>query len=116
MRFIFLILFSILVFQSNAQIKLGKHIKNYKIENTDTTIRLLVASSQTEEAYIIRLDSVLYQVTLSDDNLIHYITTSDEKFKTREGLKIGNTYSEIKKSDIQSELKESRGWAKFIKL
>lgn len=116
MRAFILLLFLIDFFQGNTQIKLGESINKYKIENRDSAIMLLVGSSQRERAYFIRIDSLLYTVTLSTNNLIHHISISDKQFKTKEGLKVGDTYSEIKKSNIRIGLSEERGWGKFLKL
>jgi hypothetical protein len=55
-----------------------------------------VSSSQMEDAYFIRVDRILYTVTVDDKGLVTFLSTSDPSFRVSEGLHVGSTVDELR--------------------
>ena len=99
-----------------CQPRLGDSIMEYKVIKKEMPMSILVNPSQFEKAYEVIVDSITYIVTLSDKNLINRISTADNKFKTPDGFKVNDAYSEIAKKIPDQKVTDYRGWGKFIRL
>ena len=76
------------------------------------TTTLLIFPSQMQRCFIVKVVNVKYNITITKDSIINYISTSDNHFKTNEGIDVGSSLSRFKnKKNITW-----KGWGKFIKL
>jgi hypothetical protein len=95
-----------------GQIKIGDSSVHYKLIPAGTSY--VTSSTNIEKGYIVWHNRIKYIVTLSENHLVHFISTWDSKFKT-EGLKVGSFFSDIENAD-SSHVINYRGWGKVIKL
>lgn len=105
--------------QSFCQMIIGKPLPEiYKAGLTDSTISLLTSSAQFDEARIVVIDSVIYEVVFKKSGVIKFVSTGDEKFRSSEGLSIGSSYIEVRKifGINKVAIINIPGWGKYIKL
>jgi len=102
--------------KSSSQIDINQSLKKYKISNSDSNLYILTSPAQFEKSYEVVIDSIHYFVTMSQDNLIKFIETSDSNFRTADGLSVGTKYSVISQNKITSKLYDFKGWGKCLKL
>ena len=60
------------------------------------TLKTIVSSSQMQDSYLIRVDNVLYTVSVDREGLVAFLSTSDPLFRPPEGLYIGSTVDEVR--------------------
>lgn len=58
--------------------------------------KTIVSSSHMEDSYLIRVDQILYTVSVDDQGLVSHLFTSDPAFRTPEGLYVGSTVGELR--------------------
>ena len=58
--------------------------------------KTFVSSSNIADAYFIRLDKILYTVSVDHQGLASLLSTSDPAFRTPEGLSVGSTVEELR--------------------
>lgn len=90
-------------------------------ENLDSSIIMtskhlwLVTSSQFYPSTEIHVDNISYEIAWEGNGKLYYISTSDIKFESEEGVKINMTLSDILKK-TESEVYKMPGWGYYIKL
>lgn len=90
-------------------------------DKLDSSIRItskhswLVNSSQCYPSTEILVDNISYEIAWEGNGTVFYISTSDSKFETEEGVKINMTLSDILKK-TESEVNQMPGWGYYIKL
>jgi hypothetical protein len=93
--FVFLAILSINCF---SQVIIGKRIDQVQnLRLLDSSIHLLVESAQISEVKIAIIGAVFYQILLDTNNRIKFISTEDINFKSEEGVRVGDTWSVLKK-------------------
>lgn len=76
---------------------------------------LMISPSQFVVGYKVFCEGIHYDIGLNSENRVCYISTNDTAFTTNEGLRIGNTLSDVKEVSNQKITKEL-GWAYYLKL
>lgn len=109
MKLILLYILFPMVIAQNSKLDLG--VKLFQ-KNVVGKINLLTYPAQTERCFIIKNDSIEYNVAITNDSIINYISTNDINFKTIDGYNVGSNYTKINEIKIT----HWRGWGKFIKL
>ncbi len=104
---IILLIFSLIALKD--ELNLGDKLLKKDVVGIEN---LLIFPSQMEDCYIIKKENIIYDVTITKDSIINYITTNDVKFKTTEGYKVGSCYKDIKSSKFIIW----NGWGRFINL
>ena len=61
-----------------------------------TAVKTMVSLSHMEDSYHIRVDKILYTVSVDDQGLVSHLFTSDPAFRTVEGLSVGSTVDELR--------------------
>lgn len=115
----YIFIFGFFYTSATSQILVGKNIKELKgFVLTDSTIDLLTEPAQTNLVRIAYLDSICMEVLLNEKNVIDFISTGDNNFKTREGLAIGDTFKKMSKCCHVKEKNVIKlpGWGYYIKL
>jgi hypothetical protein len=74
-----------------------------------TCTHTLVSPSQTWPSYDTVLDGVTYTVGVDDEHRVHSVATSDELFRTPEGLKVGD-------APPAGPVVLERVWGSFVRL
>ena len=62
----------------------------------DSSISLLTEPAQFEDARILVIDSIFYEIVATENGSISFISTNHPRFKTKEGIQVGDTYLEVK--------------------
>lgn len=93
---------------------IGKSIDDLNVAATSG--RILTNSSQLAEHYIISIDGVDYDLGVSTNNIINYISTKDLDFKTNEGLRVGDYYEKVIQFAKPHTIVYESGWGNYIKL
>jgi len=96
----------------------GQKMVNKKIAEVpgmillDSTMSFLVDPNQISEVRIAMIDSVYYEVLFDDSSRIKYVSTSDHKFKSGEGIKVGDTFGLLEKRFglTKKNIHNYRGW------
>ena len=84
----------------------------------DSTMHFLIHPNQISEVHVGLLDSVYYEVLLDDSSLIRYISTSDDNFRSQEGIKVGDTFSLLVKTfnATKKNVHKYAGWGLAFEL
>jgi hypothetical protein len=86
------------------------------VESLDENQEYIMAASGSFLAkYILRVDSIEFVLGISPEGHVKYISSSDQKFVTDEGLRIGDSWLKVKNIS-NSELVKETGWAFYIPL
>ncbi len=64
---------------------------------SSTTVGLLMSSASIGNAMKIKHNKIFYDVVLNNEEKVRYVSTHDNRFKTSDGIKIGQSYKQIKK-------------------
>lgn len=68
--------------------------------------------AQLQPAWEVAFERIHYIVTVDRDRKINYIETNDRKFKTREGLTVGNTLDDVLAAGGAPPVEEP-GWGHY---
>ena len=84
----------------------------------DSTMHLLVHPNQISEVHVGLMYSVYYEVLLDDSSRIKYISTSDNNFKSGEGIKVGDNFRLLAKRFKMSKknVLKYTGWGLALEL
>jgi len=81
----------------------------------ESSIWILISSSQFSKAYLVIYDEIYYTIAVNDINKVSFISTEDELFISPESLKIGGSFADVKALTKNEVIKEN-GWAYVILL
>ena len=81
----------------------------------ESSIWILISSSQFSKAYLVIYDEIYYTIAVNDINKVSFISTEDELFISPESLKIGGSFADVKALTKNKVIKET-GWAYYIPL
>jgi hypothetical protein len=91
--------------------RIGDKISGYP----KSKYRLMIRSAQTDPAYEVSYQGIEFLVTANDDKRISAISTRDARFKTPEGIGVGDTLEQVLKVS-QNQLSREPGWAFYVYL
>jgi len=75
----------------------------------------LTGPSQMSDSYLVSFDKVRYIIAVDPLQRIRYIETTDESFRTRDGLRIGNTATEVMTAGGSAPINEA-GFGRYSHL
>ncbi len=75
---------------------------------------ILISSGQISKAEAVKINAVNFDLVLKNRDTI-YLETSDNKFVTKEGIRVGKKLSELP-LNIRQSLTEEYGWGYFYTL
>ncbi len=100
--------------RSNTNTLNKRQLASDTLPNISIDKMILVSSGQISPYKTIKLNGCDFDLVTRDNDTI-YLATSDKKFQTPEGYKVGTKFSELQKH-IQGELTKEPGWGYYYKL
>lgn len=111
--YVVIILLSFACNINNAQmLNVGDKISDSDL--LDTTFKMISAGS-IKPVYTLLKDGIVFTISKDENNVIFYIETKDDKFVTKEGVKVGMHLNDVLVKS-NSDLILERGWAYIIEL
>lgn len=97
------------------KLDIGTSFESIKNCITDSTYFIVTPSGNIEKSYTLIISNIKSQVVLDKKNMIQFISTSDAKFISPEGIKIRMPFIEVAERNKNAKVNEIMGWAKFVK-
>jgi hypothetical protein len=92
--------------------ELGEHFHNPE----EACVRIMAASAQMWPSYSTVIDGVGFAIAVDDDAVVRFVSTTDPRFVTPEGLHVGDGVATALGAAPTETIQQERGWGYYIAL
>jgi hypothetical protein len=82
----------------------------------ESDVNTLVSSGQFWPAYYIQIATVKFTLAIDDESRVRFVATSDARFRSPEGLIIGDSRDAAEAAADGRALEVERGWGHYVEL